>query len=84
MQSKITWKNIARVQGIGYLTLLKTTMYNLFFSLLDINECIPNPCINSGLCEDLVNDFNCKCDDGFEGKLCEIGKKNRIFCFTDK
>ena len=39
--------------------------------LLDIDDCSPDPCQNSGTCEDLVNDYNCTCVTGFTGKSCE-------------
>lgn len=37
---------------------------------IEINECDPQPCLNGGLCTDLVNDFKCTCPDGFFGKQC--------------
>eukprot|EP00117_Sycon_ciliatum_P037554 scpid32913/ scgid6063/ Fibropellin-1; Epidermal growth factor-related protein 1; Fibropellin-I; SpEGF I; UEGF-1 len=37
----------------------------------DINECEPNPCLNGGQCQDLVNDFVCRCPPGYTGKNCE-------------
>ena len=39
----------------------------------DINECLLQPCLN-GNCTDLVNDFTCTCDDGYDGKNCDNGK----------
>ena len=40
----------------------------------DINDCDPNPCQNSGLCMDLVEDYECLCEPGYKGKDCEEGK----------
>ena len=40
---------------------------------IDINECAARPCIH-GDCVDLVNDFNCNCHDGWEGKVCNSQK----------
>ncbi|CDW56881.1 EGF domain containing protein [Trichuris trichiura] len=37
-----------------------------------INECQSSPCRNGGECRDLVNDYYCKCMQGFRGKNCEI------------
>ncbi|KAI6653592.1 Neurogenic locus notch-like protein 1 [Oopsacas minuta] len=36
----------------------------------DINECIPEPCINNGTCIDQVNDYNCTCVNEWMGKNC--------------
>ena len=37
----------------------------------DIDDCAVSPCINSGVCNDLVNDYNCACINGFSGKSCD-------------
>ncbi|KAJ7363620.1 Olfactomedin-like protein 2A [Desmophyllum pertusum] len=42
----------------------------LFFST-DINECDSNPCLNGGSCVDLVNEYNCSCEPGYNGSRCE-------------
>ncbi|XP_048845592.1 vitamin K-dependent protein C [Brienomyrus brachyistius] len=36
----------------------------------DGNQCEPNPCVN-GSCVDQFKSFTCKCNQGFEGKLCD-------------
>ena len=38
------------------------------------NDCFSDPCQNGGTCTDLhmLNDFNCTCAPGFEGKSCQI------------
>ena len=38
---------------------------------VNINDCENDPCKNKATCEDLVNDFKCKCKDGYEGKVCD-------------
>ena len=40
----------------------------------DHNDCAPNPCLNGGVCTDLVNDFKCKCRVGYTGKNCNNSK----------
>ncbi|XP_052808437.1 fibropellin-1-like [Mya arenaria] len=41
------------------------------FACQEINECAPNPCINGGTCNDLVNEFTCTCATGFKGITCQ-------------
>ena len=41
-----------------------------YWHTADINECASSPCVN-GECEDGIDMFNCACNDGFEGDLCE-------------
>ena len=47
----------------------------------DIDECASNPCLNSGVCEDLLNAFQCLCPTGFTGPLCENGRFD-VCCLT--
>lgn len=37
-----------------------------------MNECARRPCLNNGICMDLLNDFQCSCRPGYSGKQCEI------------
>lgn len=37
---------------------------------VDINECIPNPCIY-GNCQNLVNAYRCSCNLGYTGQNCQ-------------
>ena len=46
----------------------------MIFTLLDINECDSNPCLNGGTCMDEVDKHSCKCKPGYKGENCEIGK----------
>ena len=40
----------------------------------DVNECLPNPCLNGGNCTDLANMFWCDCPPGIGGRKCEYSK----------
>ena len=57
---------------------VKYWFINLFFDLnvkyfneLDINECASSPCLNGGLCDNLLNSYRCNCPLGFTGTNCE-------------
>lgn len=39
---------------------------------IDIDECKDNPCLNGGVCRDLINSFQCSCAIGFTGSRCQI------------
>ena len=43
----------------------------VFMYLSDINDCPVNECNGNGNCTDLVNDYECNCEDGFYGDDCE-------------
>ncbi|XP_067898848.1 protocadherin Fat 4 [Heterodontus francisci] len=37
----------------------------------DIDECVPFPCHNGGICHNLISRFSCTCPEGFMGTACE-------------
>lgn len=46
---------------------------NLWFALnlkisIDLNDCLPNPCKNNGMCLDGDGKFTCKCAPGWSGR----------------
>ena len=41
--------------------------------LIDINDCENSPCANGGTCEDLVDNFECTCAEGYTGPNCDEG-----------
>lgn len=50
-------------------------MLNVLISLsihTDLNECLSNPCLNGGACQDLPAGYNCLCPPGFEGINCQL------------
>ena len=40
----------------------------------DINECDVAMCLNGATCEDVINSYNCLCQTGFTGNMCETGR----------
>ena len=46
----------------------------LFLPFLDTDDCDPHPCVNNGTCTDMVNNYTCACQPGFEGRNCTISK----------
>lgn len=45
----------------------------VFHFLQDTNECLSEPCMNKGTCEDQPGSYFCHCPQGFKGHNCEIG-----------
>ncbi|XP_071829906.1 uncharacterized protein [Apostichopus japonicus] len=39
---------------------------------IDVDHCSSSPCLNSGSCENLIQDYLCSCIPGFIGSNCEI------------
>ena len=44
--------------------------------MLDINDCMGNPCNNGGTCTDGIATYSCTCPPGFTGTDCEISETN--------
>ena len=43
------------------------------FLFVDLDECLGITCRNGGTCQDGVNEYTCRCAEGYEGDFCEIG-----------
>ena len=37
-----------------------------------VTGCSPNPCLNGGTCDEVDSGFECTCESGFTGDVCEI------------
>ncbi|RNA15249.1 Neurogenic locus Notch [Brachionus plicatilis] len=50
-------------------------LITIFFSLslgIQGDQCTPNPCQNNATCKNKLLDFECICEKGFTGTLCEV------------
>ena len=47
--------------------------YPHFNTFSDIDECLSNPCLNGGTCNDELNSFSCTCATGYTGASCQTG-----------
>jgi Notch-like protein len=36
-----------------------------------VNFCTSDPCINNGVCAPLINAYQCRCANGFQGINCQ-------------
>lgn len=43
--------------------------------LLDIDDCLSQPCVNGGTCVDGANFYSCMCLSGFSGLTCQFRGK---------
>ena len=46
----------------------------ILYLFSDVNDCSTQSCQNAGTCVDLVNSFQCICNEGWEGALCNISE----------
>lgn len=51
---------------------------------IDTRPCSSSPCLNGGLCSDLIGSFSCKCSNSFFGLYCEKMKDlcQNVSCVT--
>jgi len=42
--------------------------------VLEVDECLSNPCENSGICKDSLGAFTCTCATGYLGGYCETSR----------
>lgn len=38
------------------------------------DDCLTAVCLNNSTCTDLIANYSCKCQPGYEGQRCEMGK----------
>ncbi|KAL0625049.1 Sushi, nidogen and EGF-like domain-containing protein 1 [Plecturocebus cupreus] len=43
--------------------------------LSEVDECLSQPCLHGGSCQDRVAGYLCHCSAGYEGAHCELGKR---------
>ncbi|XP_072047293.1 fibropellin-3-like [Amphiura filiformis] len=59
------WKTDKTIPSPGW-----ELMYNA-----DVDDCLLEPCLNGGTCEDLAFDYMCTCPLGFTGRNCETNNR---------
>ena len=42
--------------------------------ITDIDDCMGQPCMNGGTCNDGVDSYNCTCPAGYNGTVCDNGE----------
>lgn len=57
---------------------------DIFLKYTDIDDCLTDPCENNGTCTDLVNDYQCGCVTGFNGRTCENSKPFKYVLITNQ
>ena len=40
----------------------------------NIDECLPQPCLNGATCVDGIAEFTCRCLPGYEGETCQVSQ----------
>lgn len=41
------------------------------FCQINIDDCSSNPCLNGGICKDMIDGFICNCTERWMGETCE-------------
>lgn len=76
--SPLIFSNI-HVYSVGK-EILFLNSFHLFLPLLiDVNECLRNPCIHGGVCRNTNGSYVCECPEQYTGKNCELGKVTTNF-----
>ena len=53
-----------------------------FALFADVDECASNPCINNGVCENLIDMFLCNCTNDYIGYRCNLGMFEARTCVS--
>lgn len=69
----LKWKTFANVRACLH------ALCALCFFFADIDDCLPNPCQNNGVCLDGDGKFTCKCSTGWTGKFELFLLQSRMF-----
>jgi hypothetical protein len=85
MYTRIQWSRL-RERYVSSTTaqciLVMKVVYNLHWIYIcflpDINDCMPNPCQNNGVCSDRINNYTCQCAAGYDGNNCEYSKLKQL------
>lgn len=67
---------------MSLVTIYIISLYRSLLIISDIDYCAEIPCQNNGTCIDLINDYQCYCTDGFDGKNCTNSEFKYVVCFV--
>lgn len=56
-----------RFASLSYFTVFNCVFFFALHFISDLNDCLPNPCKNNGMCLDGDGKFTCKCAPGWSG-----------------
>ncbi|XP_056008465.1 hemicentin-1-like [Ostrea edulis] len=69
-----TWKAalVGVFSSLGGAAVVSVTTFKLYHSLRDIDDCLTNPCMNGGTCEDRFGEYICHCPSGITDPNCYV------------
>jgi len=58
--------------------------YSYLTFVIELDECESQPCQNEAACTDLVGSYECSCQAGYAGTVCENSKSNFLFPYIQR
>ena len=58
----------------SYTVEVSFSMNILFTISVDIDDCASEPCLHNGTCIDGIDSYQCQCEAGFNGNICQNSK----------
>ena len=49
------------------------------FCEIEIDYCLSAPCLNGGICNKVLDGYECQCPSGFEGDDCQVSWRKNTF-----
>ena len=64
----------ALTNGSMLIPLSKSDSSSIFYFILDIDECLNDPCLHNGNCTNTDGSYTCSCVPQWTGYNCQTGK----------